>query len=125
MTEAWAWAEATAMQRRYPQLDDVIEIGRMVEREKNREGLRRCGVRVGDRVCPPPQDVMRLLKRLFVDGRVSSMEPLDFYRELLEAHPFVDGNGRTGKIVLSWLLSAWDSPVFPPSDFWGTPIQNP
>jgi hypothetical protein len=40
-------------------------------------------------------------------------------------HPFVDGNGRTGKILLNWLNRTLDEPIFPPADLFGSPINNP
>jgi hypothetical protein len=104
-------------------LTTIEELGKRVERVKNREGWRRCGVRVGSRICPPFYEVPVLLERLLSvrDG----MTPIEFYKEFEMIHPFVDGNGRTGKILLNWMNGTLLDPIFPPADIFGTPIMNP
>ena len=39
------------------------------------------------------------------------------YYNFEKIHPFGDGNGRTGKIILNWLNDSLESPVMPPN-FW-------
>ena len=106
-----------------PDLDTIKAIGKRIERHKNSGGFRRCGVRVGMRVCPPFYDVPALLERLLSlhDG----MTPVEFYKEFEMIHPFVDGNGRTGKILLNWKNGTLLDPIFPPADLFGEPIRNP
>jgi len=41
-----------------------------------------------------------------------------FYYEYENIHPFVDGNGRSGKILYNYLLGTLDNPQMPPN-FWG------
>lgn len=43
----------------------------------------------------------------------------EFYFEYENIHPFVDGNGRTGKILYNYLLGTLENPVLPPN-FWGS-----
>jgi len=40
------------------------------------------------------------------------------YKQFEEIHPFVDGNGRTGKILYNYILESLDDPKMPPN-FWG------
>jgi hypothetical protein len=123
---AWmlfAWSYALSHADRKPDLGDVIPLGTKVERCKNSRGYRQCAVRVGIYVCPDCREVSRLLVQMFKHR--DDMTPLEFYREFEQIHPFVDGNGRTGKILFNWLNGTLLEPIFPPNDFWGTPILNP
>jgi Fic family protein len=53
------------------------------------------------------------------------LEAFEAYREFERIHPFEDGNGRTGKIILNWINGTLLEPIFPPDDFWGARIINP
>ena len=47
------------------------------------------------------------------------LDPIDallWYWRFENIHPFTDGNGRTGKIMLNFLLGRMADPVFPPHD---------
>lgn len=102
----------------------VERLGELVEPEKNKNGFRECGVRVGGAVCPEWRKVRGLVKELVYEQ--DAMDPLTFYRAFLEIHPFVDGNGRTAKILLNWKNGTLlENPLFPPNDFWGRWIRNP
>lgn len=124
MTNAWAYAMKRSTHED-PQLrvQDAIKLGRLVESEKNRHGVRRHNVRVGKEICPPWENVPFLLDDVFKIR--DEVTPLNFYRQFCIVHPFADGNGRTGKILLNWLNGSLSEPVFPPNDFWGESIRNP
>ena len=125
MLSAWCYA---LQERDYlPDLDTVALLGSLVEPGKNQRSMgsfRRCGVRVGTTVVTiAPDEIVPRLKRLL--ARWHDLEPLAFYREFELIHPFVDGNGRVGKILLNWIAGTLLEPTFPPADFWGVRIVNP
>ncbi len=117
-----AWAASINWTERDVYGVNIEIIGKLIEPRKNALGFRNVGVRVGNRICPPPQEVIPRLEQL-VWG--PTLAPLDFYREFEEIHPFVDGNGRVGKILLNVLNGTMLDPIRPPDDFWGQEIRNP
>jgi len=110
MLDAWCWALQCNWTR--PHLDLIYQIGNRVEPHRNRN-FRGVGVRVGLNNCPKPEDIVPLLERLI---SLWPMSPLEFYKEFELIHPFVDGNGRTGKIILNGLNGTLLDPIFPPAD---------
>lgn len=124
MLDAWSYALRQVQRgNRAFRLDDVVLLGKIVEPQKNRFGFRRVGVWVGTEPTPNPEEIPHRMKRLF--QFVESTSPLEFYKEFEMIHPFVDGNGRTGKVLLNWLNGSLLAPVFPPADLFGEPILNP
>jgi len=123
MWEAWCFASALWVRgQMYPSVDNIAALGFFCEQHENAKGFRGVGVMVGDRRCPPAQEVPERVARLVT---LTHLDPLEFYKEFELIHPFVDGNGRVGKILLNWLNNTLDAPIFPPSDFWGHETVNP
>ena len=100
---------------RLPRLSDLIEMGALVD---------------------PDHGVVRLTPVTFASGRHAvdwslvpstlevlfdrldaEVEPAEFTKALLDVHPFRDGNGRVGWLVLNWLGGTLADPV-PLPDFY-------
>ena len=45
------------------------------------------------------------------------IEPIPFYKEFEEIHPFIDGNGRVGSILYNWMMGTLHTPTAPPDVF--------
>lgn len=111
MVEAWEVATLS----RDMSLTDIKLWGKLVEPGKNTGSFRNCGVTVGEHVPPGPQELDRLMKRWHENIYV--MTPEEAYKEFELIHPFLDGNGRVGKIIYNYLKGTMDNPVLPPNFF--------
>lgn len=126
MLDGWSYAMWRAQAKNpWPSVDDLETIGRRVERLRNNNGFRRANVRVSNSntVFPDWERVPYLLEQLF--EQIQMHTPIEFYKALMGVHPLMDGNGRSGKIILNWLAGTLDKPWFPPNDLFGTWIINP
>lgn len=129
MTDAWMWAMESNAER--PTIDDILFVAGRIEPVANKLGFRTQHVSVGGRNCPDPERVPELVSRLWThihtvlprQGRAvvhsSYMTADDFYLEFENIHPFVDGNGRTGKVLHNWLLGTLHNPVLVKDYFGG------
>jgi hypothetical protein len=123
---AEAWEHATWVKQKggpktsQPCAGCAEELGKLVEHEKNRNGFRTAvNVRVGNRFAPHYGDVRYLMELLERWEPEDEEECLEWYRCFEIIHPFIDGNGRVGKILYNWWLDKLDDPEMPPDLFGG------
>lgn len=114
-----AWHEAIRRRALDPTLTVGIveDLGRLVVPGLNAGGFRQGSVRVGSHVAPHPTEILPALVKLFSPETLATLTPDVVYYHFELIHPFNDGNGRVGKIILSWLSDSLKAPVMPSNWF--------
>ena len=102
---AWLW-----FKKNHLNLDTILGLHKKIMRvhlkdRKDQLGKwRTVNVRVGNRICPEWQEVNYLIAnwcRTKAFARTES-EIKIAHVEYEKIHPFIDGNGRTGRMIMNW-----------------------
>ena len=85
---------------------NVLDIHKLVMNgllQRHIGAYRPYNVRVGDRACPDYSEVPRLMDRWLGTMKfANSILPVPMHVEFERIHPFVDGNGRVGRLLMWW-----------------------
>lgn len=80
--------------------------------------MRMVDVRVGPRLCPAWQLVSGLLNEWIKSVHPGMTDPISLHVAFEKIHPFEDGNGRTGRMLLNWQIINAGDPL------WNCPSAN-
>ena len=114
--KAWEYAKRN---KDYPSLEYVLGIHQRLMQRLNPKiagKVREIGVRVGERICPykPREELERniadwiesyFLKEETIEGIIRSHVVFEML------HPFADGNGRTGRILMNAQMLKYGHPI--------------
>lgn len=120
---AWRWLKAK------PDLSLPVILklhGRIMKEQLSKAHLgawRTCGVRVGPRLCPHHEEVPALMASWFTyHCNVQTESAIKrAHVRFEEIHPFVDGNGRTGRMIMNYQRMRAG---FPPLTIWADERQK-
>lgn len=119
-------------------MEDMLEAHRVLMQDHlvlDAGKWRSCNVRVGDHVPPDyteiPQLMVQYWVKYFIEGSMSAWvsckrmtlsQILDAHILFETIHPFVDGNGRIGRILFAWMMdrNGYEVPIWKAEDKYDT-----
>lgn len=101
--EAWKWLVKQPRLNRniVMQLHAMIMLGKLEAREMGHN--RQVDVYIGGRKAPAPYAAAGMLNEWIQEMRGwKKLDPQEMHVKFEHIHPFVDGNGRTGRLLMWW-----------------------
>jgi hypothetical protein len=110
MLDAWRYAVKESKKSVFPSMNNMIDLGRMVERETNNYGIKKIEVGIANKkFIVDNKSLIRQCQELFES--IDILTPNELYSDFLLLGPFADGNVRTAKIIYNWHLHTLLDPV--------------
>jgi len=87
---------------------ELLELHRLITTNqlsfRDAGSFRRENVSVGGRICPAPWLVKELVNNWLLDLKEywTSLDPIEMHIRYEKIHPFIDGSGRSGRMLLWW-----------------------
>jgi len=85
-------------------IHNMVMINLLPQERGGAGSLRMCNVTVGGRMCPHYREVKEQLAHWLDEMQLymHRSKPKDMHIKFEYIHPFVDGNGRTGRMLMWW-----------------------
>ncbi len=96
---------------------EIIFLHNLIDPEahlKHPNGYRNTLVMVGNHLAPEPERIFSMMNNLMYNlDKIANplVKAIYAHHEIVRIHPFVDGNGRTARLVMNWILMY---ELFPP-----------
>jgi len=114
---AWGFLES----KNKVDIKTLLELHRLITTNqlsvRDAGSFRSVSVQVGGQICPDPSLAQGLIYNWLEDMRQfwKALDPIKMHVRFEKIHPFIDGNGRTGRMLLWWLeIKQGDQPTL----FW-------